>query len=145
MSTAIRATRKRIYQAEYESLADFRYALRRFLQFSESAAESVGLTPRQHQALLAIKGFPERDRITNGELAERLCIKHQSAVGLVNRLVAQVLIERKQNDEDGREVFLSLTRQGEELLEQLSAVHKEELRRIGPKLTASLKKLAEGK
>jgi DNA-binding MarR family transcriptional regulator len=135
--------RKRLHQAEYESLADFRYALRRFLQFSELAAEAVGLTPRQHQALLAIKGFPGRDHITNGELAERLRIKHQSAVGLVNRLVSQVLITRTQSDDDAREVFLRLTRHGEELLEQLSAAHKDELRRIGPKLTASLQKLTK--
>jgi DNA-binding MarR family transcriptional regulator len=139
---ANRTVRKRLSKAEYESLADFRYALRRFLKFSEDAAEAIGLTPRQHQALLAIKGYPERDRVTNGELAARLQIKHQSAVGLVNRLETQVLICRSPGEHDGREVYLQLTRRGEELLEQLAAAHQEELRRVGPRLIKMLEKLA---
>jgi DNA-binding MarR family transcriptional regulator len=76
----------RVTKAEYETLAAFRYNLRHFLRFSESAAESTGLTSRQYQALLAIKGFPARDCITVGELAEQLQIAHHSAVGLVDRL-----------------------------------------------------------
>ena len=71
----------------YETLAAWRHALRRFLHFSQEAARAAGIPPQQHQALLAIKGFPERDHTTIGELAERLHLKHHSAVGLVNRLV----------------------------------------------------------
>ena len=134
---------KRFSKTEYEELANFRYALRRFLKFSEEAAEAVGLTPRQHQALLAIKGFAGRDHITNGELAERLQIKHQSAVGLVNRLEAQDLITRTQGESDGREVFLTLTGNGEEILAQLSAAHKEELKRVGPKLRSMLERIGD--
>ncbi len=72
----------RVTKAEYEALAAFRYNLRQFLSFSESAAASAGLTPRQYQAFLAIKGFPGRDSVTIGELAEQLQIAHHSAVGL---------------------------------------------------------------
>ena len=76
--------------ADYERLAEFRYALRRFLVFSEEAAKGSGLTAQQHQALLAIKGFG-RSPITTGELAKRLAIRHHSAVGLIDRLVAKSL------------------------------------------------------
>src|SRR5579859_1886698 len=74
-------------KADYEALAEFRWSLRHFLGFSEAAARAAGITPQQHQALLAIKGFPGRDKVSVGELAERLQIEHHSAVGLADRLV----------------------------------------------------------
>ena len=135
------AKRKPFSKAEYEKLSGFRYSLRRFLRFSEEAAAAVGLTPNQHQALLAIKGYPGRDHITNGELAERLQIKHHSAVGLANRLEAQGLIVRERGDNDRREVHLTLTPSGAELLEQLTAAHKEELLRLAPQLSSLLESL----
>ena len=138
MNAGRAAKRKSLGKAEYEKLSGFRYALRRFLRFSEEAAAAVGLTPNQHQALLAIKGYPGRDHITNGELAERLQIKHHSAVGLANRLEAQGLIVRERSDKDRREVHLTLTPSGAELLEQLTAAHKEELRRLAPQLSSLL-------
>jgi DNA-binding MarR family transcriptional regulator len=94
----------RVTKAEYEALAAFRYSLRQFLSFSESAAASAGVTPRQYQALLAIKGFPGRDSATIGELAEQLQIAHHSAVGLVDRLGAQNLVVRVAGNQDRREV-----------------------------------------
>src|SRR5512147_3089012 len=97
---------------QYEGLAAFRYAIRQFLRFSEEAVLAVGLTPQQHQALLAIKGFPGRDTITIGELAERLQIKHHSAVGLVDRLVSQGLVVRQPAADDRRQVFLCITPHG---------------------------------
>lgn len=72
-------------KSDYEALAAFRYALRQFLRFSEDAAATEGLSPQQHQALLAIKGFPGRDSVTIGELAEKLQVRHNSAIGLVDR------------------------------------------------------------
>src|SRR5260221_8535245 len=100
-----------ISKAEYETLASFRYLMRQFLHFSENAAEDIGLTPQQHQALLAIAGYPERDYVTIGELAERLQIRHNSAVGLVDRLVAQGLVMRSPGT-DRRVVHLRLTSHG---------------------------------
>ena len=128
-------------KGEYQLLADFRYALRRFLHFSEESARAVGIEPRQHQALLAIKGFPERERITIGELAERLQIKHHSAVELAGRLVANGLAARELDSVDRRQVYLSLTDHGQNLLGQLSAAHREELRRIVPELDTLLRGL----
>lgn len=130
-----------ISKTEFEMLATFRYALRQFLRFSETAARRVNITPQQHQALLAIAGFPGRDQITVGELAERLQIRHHSAVGLVDRLAAQNLVEREPDTEDRRQVYISLTPQGNEVLAQLSASHREELRRIGPQLHLLLDQL----
>jgi DNA-binding MarR family transcriptional regulator len=138
-------SRKRLSRADYESLSSFRHALRQFLKFSEEAARAVGLTPTQQQALLAIKGFPGREHVTNGELAERLHIKHHSAVGLINRLEAQGLVVRKKSDSDRREVYVTLTERGAELLEQLTAVHQQELRHIAPQLSSILKSVLEKK
>ncbi len=131
----------KISKADYETLASFRYAVRQFLHFSEEVAESVGLTPQQHQALLAIRGFPGRDRVTIGELAERLQIRHHSAVGLVDRLVTQQLVTREAAENDRRQVYVALTARGLSTLEQLSAVHRAELRRIGPQISQLLTQL----
>ncbi len=123
-----------IKQSDYETLAAFRYSLRQFLRFSEEAAHALGLTPHQHQALLTIRGFPGRPRMSIGELAERLQIKPHSAVELVDRLASDGLVARKNSEEDHRRVYVTLTKRGEAILEKLSAVHKQELRRIGPQL-----------
>ena len=134
----------RLSKAQYEMLAAFRYQLRQFLHFSEQAAQNAGLTPRQHQALLAIKGFPNRESITIGELAEQLHIAHHSAVGLVDRSVEQFLIAREQGVEDRRQVYIRLTKRGAEILEQLSAAHRTEIGRLGPRLGVLLKSLIPG-
>jgi DNA-binding MarR family transcriptional regulator len=118
----------------YETLAAFRYALRKFLQFSATAAEAAGLPPQQHQALLAIKGYPGRDRVTIGELAERLQVRHHSAVGLVDRLVQRKLVRRLPASEDRRRVLVALTPAGEAVLERLSQAHVHELKQMGPEL-----------
>lgn len=132
-----------IRKDEYEALADFRYTLRQFLHFSEQAAEQAGLAPQQHQALLAIMGFPGREQVTIGELAERLQIRHHSAVGLVDRLVAQGLAARQHSDNDRRQVYVALSEHGLVLLAQLSAAHREELRRLGPQLRKLLEQIGD--
>ena len=134
---------RKVTKAEYEALANFHYALRQFIHFSEEAAGAVGLTPRQHQALLAIKGFPGRDRVLIGELAERLQVRHHSAVGLVDRLVAQGLVTREQGTDDRRRVMVALTADGARLLEQLATTHREELRRVGPQLLEQLEQIVK--
>ena len=133
----------KITDAEYEALATLRYALRRFLRFSEEAAHEAGLAPQQHQALLAIKGFPQGKPITIGELAERLQIRHHSTVGLVDRLSTEDLVARRPSAIDRRQVHLTLTARGESVLEKLSARHKEELRRAGPEIQRLLKRLRD--
>jgi DNA-binding MarR family transcriptional regulator len=124
----------RITKSHYESLAALRYALRRFLNFSQDAARRADLTPQQHQALLAIKGFPGRDYASITELAERLQLRHHSVVGLVDRLAQRRLLRRTPSSADRRSVELRLTPKGEKVLEQLSAIHLQELRQLGPEL-----------
>jgi DNA-binding MarR family transcriptional regulator len=185
MSTkAARKVARAVSDREYEMLASFRHALRRFLSFSEEAARVVGLTPQQHQALLAIKGFQgkgvagkgftgksvaagkgvadksiadksitdksaagrsvqTRGEVTIGELAEALQIKHHSAVGLVDRLVDQGLATRVQAEGDRRQVLVSLTPHGLDLLAELTSTHRRELQRVGPELRTLLTRLSE--
>lgn len=132
-----------VTQAEYRMLADFRHALRQFIRFSEDAAQKAGITPQQHQALLAIRGFGGEEPFTVGALAGSLQIRHHSAVGLVDRLVKENFVERHRGNEDRRQIALTLTAQGEKILEKLSAAHKEQLRHLIPHLLASLEHLTE--
>jgi len=124
---------------DYESLAELRYQIRRFLHFSEQASRAAGLEPQQHQLLLALKGLPKDTRPRIGELAERLQIQHHSAVELVNRLSRSGYVKRRAG-EDRREVLLSLTPKGEKVLRELSLHHKSELRNAGPSLVSALKR-----
>jgi len=118
--------------ADYERLASFRYALRRFLRFSEAAAAKVGLTGQHYQAMLAIRGSAQGRGLPISELARQLLIKHNSAVGLVDRLVSHGLVTRGSSPDDLRKVMVRLSRKGEQLLGRLAAVHRVKLRRIGP-------------
>jgi DNA-binding MarR family transcriptional regulator len=131
-----------ISKAEYEQLASFRYALRQFLRFSETASREAGIAPQQHQALLAIAGYPGNDQITMSELAERLQLRHHSTVELINRLAAQELVVRESGVVDRRQVYVSLTPKGRDVLARLSMVHRQELKRIGPQLNALLEQLS---
>jgi DNA-binding MarR family transcriptional regulator len=126
---------------DYEILAEFRYLLMRFAAFSEQAAQAAGLAPRQHQALLAIKGYPGGGEATIGELAKRLGIRHHSTVGLVDRLVSRGYLVRRADRRDRRRTFLSLTASGEQALAGLSAAHRRELRRVAPLLKSLLGRL----
>lgn len=137
-------TQKKLSKAQYESLAAFRYALRQFLRFSENAAQEAGLTPQQHQALLAIKGFPGRDAVTVGELAERLQLRPNSTVELVDRMVDLSLLTREQSSDDRRQVHVLLTARGEQILDNLSSAHKAQLDKIGPELKQLLERLGNG-
>jgi DNA-binding MarR family transcriptional regulator len=143
-SSRARPSSSTVTQAEYELLAELRYSLRRFSTFSENAAKAIGLTPTQHQALLVIKGFPSGAHVSVGDLAERLFIRHHSAVGLVDRLIALGHVRRTTDAGDRRRVNLSLTRRGEAVLAQLSAAHRDELMHIGRDIEALLARLRHG-
>ena len=127
-------------KSDYEALADLRHQIRRFVHFSEQAARDVGLEPRQHQLMLALKGLPDEVRPRIGELAERLQIQHHSAVELINRLSAGGYVRRHRATDDRREVLLSLTDKGGKVLRKLSLHHKAELRTQGPALVKALKR-----
>jgi DNA-binding MarR family transcriptional regulator len=126
---------------EYSQLADFRYRIRKFLQFSENACREQGLEPRQHQLLLAIKGLPESVQPTIGELARRLFLRHHSTVELVDRLERLEVVKRERNMKDAREVFVRLTPKGNALLRTLSIAHRSELESSGLELARALQSI----
>src|ERR1019366_2976339 len=130
---------KALTPRDYKSLADLRYHIRRFLHFSELAVRGLGLEPRQHQLMLALKSLPRGTRPRIGELAERLQIRHHSTVELVNRLATRGYVKRQKGENDRREVLLALTPKGEKVLRQLSLQHRAELRLHGPALIAALR------
>ncbi len=125
-------------RADYEHLAEFRYRLRCFMVFSEASAAAAGLTAQQHQALLAVKGFAGRELISTGGLAQRLLIRHHSAVGLIDRLAAKRLIKRRSARQDRRLVRLELTAKAQTLLAGLSAAHRDQLKSLAPALRGLL-------
>jgi DNA-binding MarR family transcriptional regulator len=124
---------------DYQSLAELRYQIRRFLHFSEQASRKARLEPHQHQLLLALKGLPGTSRPTIGVVAERLQIRPHSAVELANRLARRGFVRRERDSgKDRREVLLSVTAKGEKVLCELSLYHREELRTAGPALMRAL-------
>src|SRR5580700_4056274 len=129
----------KLISADYESLAEMRYQIRRYLRFSQEASRNAGLEPRQYQLLLAIKGLPQNVRPRIGELAERLQIQHHSTVELVNRLANGGFVRRHRAGDDRREVLLALTPRGEKVLRKLFLHHQAELRLRGPALVAALR------
>lgn len=137
-----RQEQEEIGTGEYAMLAAFRHALRRFLRFSEVAAEKVGLTAQHYQAMLVVRAAPDAKEVTINELAQQLLIKHNSAVGLVDRLAKQGLVVRAPGRDDGRKVSLRLTTKGSRVLGRLAGIHRHELERVGPQLRQLLRQIA---
>jgi len=136
-----RARRADLSESEYRVLARFRFALRVFLRFSEEAARDAGITPSQHQLLLAIRGFPTGDPSVS-DLAEWLQLKHHSTVELVDRAADAGLLTRQPDRDDRRRQRLVLTDHGSEVLASLSDAHREELRRFRGEMADLLDELA---
>jgi DNA-binding MarR family transcriptional regulator len=121
-------------QQDYERLLAFRTGLRRFLSWSGRQAEAAGITPAQHQLLLAVRGHPDPSGPTIGEIAGYLLVRHHSAVELIDRAVSAGLVLRRADSEDGRTVRIALTADGLQRLERLAAAHLEELERMTSQL-----------
>jgi DNA-binding MarR family transcriptional regulator len=124
------------------TLAEFRYELRRFLLFSESAALGAGLQPQQHQLLLQVAGAPENTPVTISYAAERLGLKHNSTVELVDRSEREGLLERTTDSDDKRRAILRVTRKGRLVLGRLAGDHAKELNELAPRLKNALKHIS---
>jgi DNA-binding MarR family transcriptional regulator len=135
-------SRTPITNEDYARLAAFRLVLRGFLHFSEEAAAEVGLTGQHYQALLILRGWPPDLPMTINDLAQQLFLKHNSAVGLVDRLAGDGLLVRAPSSVDRRKVELRLTARGSRLLARLAERHRSELQRIAPELEAFFHELA---
>jgi DNA-binding MarR family transcriptional regulator len=118
---------RQLSTGDYEQLLRFRTGLRRFLRWSEAAATAAGLTPAQHQLLLAIRGHAGRAEPTIGDVADALLLRHHSAVGLVDRAEAAGLVRRHVDRDDARVVRLALTAAGSRRLANLTGAHLDEL------------------
>ena len=125
----------------YQTLAEFRYHIRRFLHFSEDAARLQGLNSQQHQLLLALKGLPSGRKPTVGAIAERLQLRHHTTVELLDRLADRGYVVRMPDPSDRRAVLVRLTSRGDAVLRKLTRIHRKELNTAGPLLLATLRKL----
>jgi DNA-binding MarR family transcriptional regulator len=134
---------KKLTLSDYEALAEFRFQIRKFLHFSEQAVKAAGLERGQYQLMLAIKGMPPGIRPRIRELANRMQIRHHSAVELINRLETGGYVRRERARDDRREVLLALTPKGERILEDLARHHHNELRTAAPTLVAALQRLSQ--
>jgi DNA-binding MarR family transcriptional regulator len=134
----------RVSVSDYRALGAFRYEIRKFLAFSEQAARSAGIQPQQHQLLLAVRGLPEGARPTIRTIAERLCVKHHTTVALIDALEKQGLLTRERSSTDRREVLLALTQKGDAVLLRLSALHRDQLRNVGPVMVNALQSILDG-
>jgi DNA-binding MarR family transcriptional regulator len=133
---------KPLQHEDYESLAAFRYGMRKFLRFSrEELATNAQLTPEQYEAILALRAFGGNAGLTIGELGERLQVKHHTAVSLVDKLVTRGVVVRSSGAEDRRRVYVKLTRAGRDLLAKTAAVHRQEMRQRSAELIAALRRL----
>jgi DNA-binding MarR family transcriptional regulator len=125
---------------DYRTLAAVRAELRGFAHFTEKVARAAGLTPQQHQVLVALRGS-ENGEMTVGQLADALLIQSHSVSGLVDRLQSMELVERIRSESDRRSVVLRLTPRARDLMASLSRTHRDELRRIRPLLISLLSQL----
>ena len=123
------------------TLAEFRFELRRFLQFSEAASLEAGLQPQQHQLLLQVAGAAEGTAVTIAYAASRLGLKHNSTVELADRSEREELIERTTDRDDKRRAILRLTRKGRQVLQKLSGDHARELNEMAPRLVRALRRV----
>jgi DNA-binding MarR family transcriptional regulator len=127
---------------DYNALASFRYAMRRFLSFSKQAlAKEARLTPVQYEALLALKAFSASSGLTVTELSERLQVKHHTAVSLVDKLADLGLVRRESGIADRRQVYVALTPQGNRVLEKVAVLHRQEMRSRSPEMIEALVRL----
>ena len=136
---------KEITTAEYRALAELRYRIRKFVREGDAASSAAGLEPQQYLLLLAIRGLPEGEEATIGTLAERLPLKHHSAVELIDRLEARGYVHRSRSRDDRRRVLVTLLPRGEKLLEQVARQRISELRASGAALVNAISALLEGK
>ncbi len=123
------------------TLAEFRFELRKFLQFSENASIDAGLQSQQHQLLLQVAGAGEGTPVTIAYAASRLGLRHNSTVELVDRSEREGLIERTIDEDDKRRAILHVTRKGRQVLHKLSGDHARELNEMAPRLVRALRRV----
>jgi DNA-binding MarR family transcriptional regulator len=134
---------REITAEDYRALADLRYRIRHFLRDGDAVARAAGLEPQQYQLLLMIRGLPQGEEATIRTLAERLALRHHSAVGLIDRLEARGFVHRNRGRDDRRQVLVSLLPRGERILEKVARRRIDELHSYGRELASAIEKLLQ--
>lgn len=129
---------------DFETLAAFRYQIRKFLRFSKDLLRAEDLTTDQYQALLAIRASSAQRKLSIRDLAEQLQVRHHSTVGIVDQLVLRQAVVRQVAPEDRRKILLTLTEKGEALVQRLAPPHQKELTRLSPEIILTLQRLSSG-
>jgi DNA-binding MarR family transcriptional regulator len=132
-----------IATAEYRALAELRYLIRKFVGEGDAAARAAGLEPQQYLLLLALRGLPEGEEATIRALADRLALKHHSAVELIDRLEIHGYVRRSRSRDDRRRVLVALLPRGQKLLEEVAGDRISELRASGAALVDAISALLE--
>ena len=133
-----------LLSSDYEALAAFRYAMRKFLSFSRRAlATEAQLTTEQYEVLLALKAFSSPPGLTISDLSERLQVKPHTVVSLINKLEALGFVRREQGTEDRRQVFVRLTPAGSRILAKVAVLHRREMRMRSPEMIEALLRLRD--
>ena len=142
MGNCAAVTTIQLLPEDYEALASFRYAMRKFLNFSKRAlAAEAELTPEQYEALLALKAYSGPSGLTVTELSERLQVRHHTAVSLVDKLEKLELVRRIHGVADRRHVYVSLTASGSRVLSKVAVLHRREMRVRSPEMIKALLRL----
>jgi DNA-binding MarR family transcriptional regulator len=128
---------------EYAALAELRYRIRQFVQGSDHAALAASIEPQQYQMLLVIRGLSNQDEASIGRLAERMLLRHHSAVGLIDRLESQGFVRRIRSRTDLRRVCVKLLPRGERVLENIVRQRLDELRDSGHAFVAAIAAILE--
>ena len=134
---------KEVTTAEYQALAEMRYRIRKFVREGDTVARATGLEPQQYLLLLALRGLPDGVEATIRTLADRLALKHHSAVELIDRMEVRGYVRRSRSRDDRRRVLVSLLPRGEKLLEQVAQHRISELRSSGAALVNAISALLE--
>jgi DNA-binding MarR family transcriptional regulator len=134
---------REITAEDYRALAELRYRIRHFLRDGDAVARAAGLEPQQYQLLLMIRGLPQGEEATIRTLAERLALRHHSAVGLIDRLEARGFVHRNRGRDDRRQVLVSLLPRGERILEKVARRRIDELHSYGRELASAIEKLLQ--
>ena len=128
-------------QSSLKSLAEFRFQMRKFLNFSEMASERCGIPAQQYQLMQVIAAMPEGQQASITYLAERMILRHNSTVELVDRAERAGLVRRESDPKDMRRSLVQLTAQGQEIVERLVAEHLRELSPLCDVLIHALREL----
>jgi len=119
-------------------LAEFRFRLRKFLSFSEAVCERAGIQTQQYQLMQVIAAAGDKEQTSISYLADRMVLRHNSTVELVDRAEKANLVARHSDAKDLRRSIVRMTPHGEAIFHTLVQEHIAEVKRSADDLISSL-------